>query len=327
MSFTADELWGYLPGKHVGNVLFATWYGGLAPLPADAALTSADFDKLLALREQVSKVLEPMRANGAIGAALEAEITVAADVQTAARWQPLAEELRFLFISGDVTVTAASTDDILSARSPPPRPSACAAGTTSPAWAATRVIRSSAAAASAISKAPARSVAGSEAGSHGSAWQRFRHAPSSSRAAQSSFICLGVRAAAKRAPQLLRMRLAFLKLGHVVGQGRTVRWTVRAILAPLRDSVRRRSAIPVTTSIQASSPVSEQRPPLRSFDMSQRPNPSALIWLLLSALVIGLDQWSKAWVLSSLPEYTSVPVIDGFWNWYRTYNTGAAFSF
>ncbi len=210
MSFTADELWGYLPGKHVGNVLFATWYGGLAPLPADAALTSADFDKLLALREQVSKVLEPMRANGAIGAALEAEITVAADVQTAARWQPLAEELRFLFISGDVTVTAASTDDIfLSARSPPPRPSACAAGTTSPAWAATRVIRSSAAAASAISKAPARSVAGSEAGSHGSAWQRFRHAPSSSRAAQSSFICLGVRAAAKRAPQLLRMRLAF----------------------------------------------------------------------------------------------------------------------
>ncbi|WP_019304369.1 signal peptidase II [Xanthomonas oryzae] len=61
--------------------------------------------------------------------------------------------------------------------------------------------------------------------------------------------------------------------------------------------------------------------------MSQRPNPSALIWLLLSALVIGLDQWSKAWVLSSLPEYTPVPVIDGFWNWYRTYNTGAAFSF
>ena len=55
--------------------------------------------------------------------------------------------------------------------------------------------------------------------------------------------------------------------------------------------------------------------------------PNALIWLLLSALIIGLDQWSKAWVLSSLPEFTPVPVIDGFWNWYRTYNTGAAFSF
>nr|WP_228733709.1 isoleucine--tRNA ligase [Xanthomonas euvesicatoria] len=118
LSFTAEELWSYLPGQHVDNVLFATWYDGLAPLPADAALTGADFDKLLVLREQVAKVLEPMRANGAIGAALEAEITVAADAQTAARWQPLAEELRFLFISGDVTVTAASTDDIFVSAQP-----------------------------------------------------------------------------------------------------------------------------------------------------------------------------------------------------------------
>ncbi len=44
--------------------------------------------------------------------------------------------------------------------------------------------------------------------------------------------------------------------------------------------------------------------------------PNALIWLLLSAAVIGLDQWSKAWVLASLPEFTPVPVIDGFWNWF-----------
>lgn len=54
---------------------------------------------------------------------------------------------------------------------------------------------------------------------------------------------------------------------------------------------------------------------------------NALPWLLLSVLVIVLDQWSKNWVLTSLPEFQAVPVIDGFWNWYRTYNTGAAFSF
>ena len=58
-----------------------------------------------------------------------------------------------------------------------------------------------------------------------------------------------------------------------------------------------------------------------------RPRPDALAWLALSVLVIVLDQLTKAWVLSSLPEYTAIPVIDGFWNWYRTYNTGAAFSF
>jgi signal peptidase II len=59
--------------------------------------------------------------------------------------------------------------------------------------------------------------------------------------------------------------------------------------------------------------------------VSVRPN--ALAWLLLSVVVIGLDQWSKHWVMTSLPEYTAVPVVDGFWNWYRTYNLGAAFSF
>lgn len=58
-----------------------------------------------------------------------------------------------------------------------------------------------------------------------------------------------------------------------------------------------------------------------------RPRPNALIWLLLSAVIIIADQWSKAWVLSSLPEYEPVVVIEGFWNWFRTYNTGAAFSF
>ncbi len=58
-----------------------------------------------------------------------------------------------------------------------------------------------------------------------------------------------------------------------------------------------------------------------------RPVPNALPWLMLSVVVIALDQLTKWWVLTSLPEYTAIPVIEGFWNWYRTYNTGAAFSF
>jgi isoleucyl-tRNA synthetase len=104
LSFTADEMWGHLPGERAGNVLFATWYDGLAPLPADAPLSAHDVDRLLALREQVAKVLEPMRAAGQIGAALEAEIELHAGVADQIRVAPLVEELRFLLISGDVTV-------------------------------------------------------------------------------------------------------------------------------------------------------------------------------------------------------------------------------
>ncbi|MBE2211987.1 MAG: signal peptidase II [Xanthomonadaceae bacterium] len=61
--------------------------------------------------------------------------------------------------------------------------------------------------------------------------------------------------------------------------------------------------------------------------MMAAPKPNALSWLGVSVLVILLDQWSKAWVLRALPEYTDIVVIPGFWNWFRTYNTGAAFSF
>ena len=117
-----DRLWAYLPGKREANVLFATWYDGLAPLPADAPLSAADFDRLLALREQVAKVLEPMRANGVIGAALDAEIEVSANAGLAARWQPLAGELRFLFISGDVSVSPVEADEVFVLARPTDKP-------------------------------------------------------------------------------------------------------------------------------------------------------------------------------------------------------------
>ena len=107
LSFTADELWRHLPGEHAGNVMLATWYDGLAEIEADAPLSAARFDELLDLREQVAKTLEPMRAAGEIGAALEAEIILSADDEKRAWLEPLADELRFFFISGDVSVQAA----------------------------------------------------------------------------------------------------------------------------------------------------------------------------------------------------------------------------
>src|SRR5690606_37125929 len=97
ISFTADEMWGYLPPPAVGaredNVLMATWYEGLAPLPADAPLSPNDFERLLALGEHVAKVLEPMRASGEIGAALEAEIELHAGTADQIRLAPLVDAL------------------------------------------------------------------------------------------------------------------------------------------------------------------------------------------------------------------------------------------
>jgi len=117
LTFTADEMWQHLPantdtGPRAGHVLFATWYEGLAPLADDAPLDAARFDRLLALREQVAKLLEPMRASGEIGAALEAEISIECGAEDAAWLAPLADELRFLLISGDVTVTVGESSHL-----------------------------------------------------------------------------------------------------------------------------------------------------------------------------------------------------------------------
>ena len=51
------------------------------------------------------------------------------------------------------------------------------------------------------------------------------------------------------------------------------------------------------------------------------------IWLLLSALVIGLDQLTKAIVMNVLQPYVPHPVIPGLLNWTLAFNDGAAFSF
>jgi len=55
--------------------------------------------------------------------------------------------------------------------------------------------------------------------------------------------------------------------------------------------------------------------------------PNALPWLLLSVLVIALDQWTKHIALGSLEYLRPVAVIPGFLNWTLAFNTGAAFSF
>ncbi|WP_460823018.1 isoleucine--tRNA ligase [Lysobacter olei] len=106
LTFTAQEMWAYLPGQRDEHVLFTTWYEGLAPLTGDAELSAEEFERLLALREQVSKTLEPLRAAGTIGAALEAEIGLRCSVADQNWLAPLVDELRFLFISGDVRLIA-----------------------------------------------------------------------------------------------------------------------------------------------------------------------------------------------------------------------------
>jgi signal peptidase II len=54
---------------------------------------------------------------------------------------------------------------------------------------------------------------------------------------------------------------------------------------------------------------------------------NALVWLTVSAVVIVIDQITKAIVIAKLEPYVPHEVIPGFFNWTLAFNTGAAFSF
>ncbi|MBC7657388.1 MAG: isoleucine--tRNA ligase [Frankiaceae bacterium] len=107
LSFTADELWGFLPGDREENVLFSTIADIDELLPVDGNYLKVDgplMDGLLELRVAVSKVLEPMRAEGLIGASLAAEVVAYADLNEDAfdAHPGIHDELRFLFITSQM---------------------------------------------------------------------------------------------------------------------------------------------------------------------------------------------------------------------------------
>ncbi|MBU6519372.1 isoleucine--tRNA ligase [Pantoea sp. B270] len=104
MSFTADEIWGYLPGERPQYVFTEEWYQGLFGLAQDEPLNDAYWAELLKVRGEVNKVIEQARSDKRIGGALEATVTLYADPELAAKLQALGDELRFVLLTSGATV-------------------------------------------------------------------------------------------------------------------------------------------------------------------------------------------------------------------------------
>ncbi len=101
LSFTAEEAWSFLPGPRVESVFLTTWH----QFPPGAERESAiDWPAFIALKTDVSRDLERLRAAGAIGAPLEAEVTIYAPPSAAAKLAALQDELRFLLITSQARV-------------------------------------------------------------------------------------------------------------------------------------------------------------------------------------------------------------------------------
>jgi len=111
LSFTADELWEYLPGERNESVLLNTWYDQLAPLPASEKLDLVSWEQIFKVRDTVSKAIEEKRNAGLVKGGLTTEVTIKAGEQWYKPLQLVGEELKFVLITSKVELILDNVSD------------------------------------------------------------------------------------------------------------------------------------------------------------------------------------------------------------------------
>ena len=104
LSFTADEIWTFVPGKRAPSVFLSLFDDGLPLLEPQTEFSDEFWTQLMAVKTAVNKELEKQRTDKKIGAALSAEVILYCDVALTSQLQRLHDELRFVLIVSAATV-------------------------------------------------------------------------------------------------------------------------------------------------------------------------------------------------------------------------------
>ena len=105
LSFTADEIWQFMPGKHGDSVQLENWYQHLFELEQNETMNMEFWQQVLETRSAVSKQLEALRVDNRIGSSLDAEVTLYCDDDLAQKLNKLGNELRFVMITSEAQVS------------------------------------------------------------------------------------------------------------------------------------------------------------------------------------------------------------------------------
>ncbi|MGC6405505.1 isoleucine--tRNA ligase [Bisgaard Taxon 45] len=112
LSFTADEIWHYIPGERGEFVFTEEFYDGLFALDTNEQMNDAYWQQIITLRDEVNRVLEQARNDKIIGAALEAELTIYANDTYTQLLTKLENELRFVLITSKAEVRPLAEADV-----------------------------------------------------------------------------------------------------------------------------------------------------------------------------------------------------------------------
>jgi len=104
LSFTAQEIWQYLPGKKEASVFLTEWFADFPKYDEKSVFNHDYWQQMIAIRNQVNKALEQQRVQGVIGAPLDAEVTLYANDEIKSFLSQLSDELRFVLITSNAIV-------------------------------------------------------------------------------------------------------------------------------------------------------------------------------------------------------------------------------
>ncbi|MBA3660368.1 MAG: isoleucine--tRNA ligase [Gammaproteobacteria bacterium] len=104
LSFTAEEIWSYLPNNREPSVFLTTWYEHLPTLPQDTLMNEDYWKKIREVRDAVNKEIEKHRNLGTIGSSLEADVILYCAPQLQHQLDALGDELRFVLLTSSAKV-------------------------------------------------------------------------------------------------------------------------------------------------------------------------------------------------------------------------------
>jgi isoleucyl-tRNA synthetase len=100
LSFTAEEIHQHVPGERSASIFFETWYEGLFELD-DAAAERRRWQRVMNVREEVSKAIETVRRDGKAGSSLAVEVDLWLDGELREAIDSLGDELRFVLLTSE----------------------------------------------------------------------------------------------------------------------------------------------------------------------------------------------------------------------------------
>jgi len=99
LSFTAEEIWQFLPGSSNESIFLQTWYEGL-----EAKFNNHSIDVSRDINSHLRKELEEMRRDKIIGSSLDAEVDIYCEDENYQALLEMKDELRFVFITSNAKV-------------------------------------------------------------------------------------------------------------------------------------------------------------------------------------------------------------------------------